>query len=69
MDNDRKNKFIRLDWAIKRILRDKANFGVLEGFLYELLGEDIRIDRILESEGNKRYDRDKYNRVNGGMQR
>ena len=25
------NDFIRFDWAIKRILRDKANFGVLEG--------------------------------------
>ncbi len=63
MSKERKNHFIRLDWAMKRILRDKANFGVLEGFLSELLGEDIRIDRILESEGNKRYDQDKYNRV------
>ena len=25
------NQYIRFDWAAKRILRDKANFGVLEG--------------------------------------
>ena len=25
------NKFIRFDWAAKRMLRDKGNFGVLEG--------------------------------------
>ena len=28
-----KDKYIRFDWAIKRLLRQKANFGVLEGFL------------------------------------
>ena len=27
-----KDKYIRFDWAIKRLLRQKANFGVLEGF-------------------------------------
>ena len=27
-----KNSYIRFDWAIKRLLRDKANFSVLEGF-------------------------------------
>ena len=25
------NKYIRFDWAVKRMLRDKANFDVLEG--------------------------------------
>ena len=25
------NQFIRFDWAAKRMLRDKANFGVIEG--------------------------------------
>ena len=33
------NKYIRFDWAIKHILRDKANFAVLEGFLTVLIGE------------------------------
>ena len=46
------HKFIRFDWAAKRMLRDKANFGVLEGLLTVLLGEKITIDQILESESN-----------------
>ena len=54
---------IRFDWAVKRLLRNKANFGILEGFLSELLKEDIKIDSILESESNKQYENDKYNRV------
>ena len=40
------NDFIRFDWAIKRILRDKANAGVLEGLLTVLLGEKIVITEI-----------------------
>ena len=56
-------KLIRFDWAIKRLLRNKANFVVLEGFLSELLFEDIKIEKILESEGNQDTDDDKFNRV------
>lgn len=56
-------KLIRFDWAIKRLLRNKANFGVLEGFLSELLFDDIRIDQILESESNQEDIDDKFNRV------
>ncbi|MEM6829022.1 MAG: hypothetical protein AAF551_00810 [Bacteroidota bacterium] len=37
-------KLIRFDWAIKRILRDKENFDILEGFLSELLGQTIQIE-------------------------
>lgn len=54
---------ISFDWAVKRLLRNKANFGILEGFLSELLHQDIKIDRILESEGNQEHDADKFNRV------
>ncbi len=54
---------IRFDWAIKRLLRNKANFGILEGFLSELLGEDIKIESILESESNKQSLDNKANRV------
>ncbi len=54
---------IRFDWAIKRLLRNKANFTVLEGFLSELLKDDIQIQSILESESNKQHDEDKFNRV------
>ena len=57
------NDFIRFDWAIKRILRDKANFGVLEGLMTVLLGDKITIVEILESESNRDSREDKSNRV------
>ena len=56
-------KLITFDWAIKRLLRSKANFGILEGFLSELLKEEITILDLLESESNKDDKLDKYNRV------
>jgi predicted transposase/invertase (TIGR01784 family) len=56
-------KLIRFDWAIKRLLRNKANFVVLEGFLSELLFDNIKIEKILESESNQEVDDDKFNRV------
>ena len=56
-------KLIHFDWAIKRLLRNKANFVILEGFLSELLFENIKIKQILESESNQEEDDDKYNRV------
>jgi len=54
---------VRFDWAAKRLLRDKSNFVVLEGFLSTLLGESIRIQKMLESEGNQEAFDDKFNRV------
>ena len=56
-------KLIRFDWAIKRLLRSKANFVVLEGFLSEVLFDDIRIKNIIESESTQEDEEDKYNRV------
>jgi predicted transposase/invertase (TIGR01784 family) len=56
-------KLIRFDWALKKLLRHKANFDILEGFLSELLKQDIRIESILESETNKDDEGDKFNRV------
>lgn len=56
-------QLIRFDWAIKNILRDKENYGILEGFLSELLKEDITIIEILESESNQSSGINKYNRV------
>ena len=58
-----RDKYIRFDWAIKRLLRQKANFGVLEGFLTVFLNEPIKIVDILESEGNQHQANDKFNRV------
>ena len=61
--SDLQDRYIRFDWAIKRLLRQKANFDVLEGFLTVFLGEKITITEILESEGNQQSIDDKYNRV------
>lgn len=58
-----KDRVIRFDWAIKRLLRQKANFDVLEGFLTVFLGEPIKVMEILESEGNQTAADDKFNRV------
>ena len=57
------NQYVRFDWAAKRMLRDKANFGVIEGLLTVLLGEKITIDQMLESESNQNSRDDKFNRV------
>ena len=57
------SNYIRFDWAMKRLLRNKANFAVLEGFLTTLLGESILIQKLLESESNQEDEYDKYNRV------
>lgn len=58
-----RNVVIRFDWAMKRMLRDKANFGVLEGLLTVLMGEKISIVELLESEGNQQDEQAKFNRV------
>ncbi|MBQ6062294.1 MAG: Rpn family recombination-promoting nuclease/putative transposase [Prevotella sp.] len=58
MDN-----IIRFDWAAKRMLRDKANFGVFEGLITVLLNEKVKIVELLESESNQEDMEDKFNRV------
>ncbi len=58
MDN-----IIRFDWAAKRMLRDKANFGVFEGLITVLLNEKVTIIELLESEANQESEDDKFNRV------
>ena len=63
METYLEDKYIRFDWAIKRLLRQKANFGVLEGFLTVFLKEKVTILEILESEGNQQTADDKFNRV------
>ena len=60
----KKRTFISFDWALKHLLREKANHDVLEGFVSViLLGCDIKIHRLLESEGNKNDADAKSNRV------
>jgi predicted transposase/invertase (TIGR01784 family) len=63
MPNSSQRPLISFDWAIKRLLRQKANFGILEGFLSELLKQDITVQSIPESETNKNSDDDKTSRV------
>ena len=57
------DRLIRFDWAIKKILRDKANFGILEGFLTVVLNEEVKIIEILESSSNQETEDDKFNVV------
>ena len=57
------DRYIRFDWAIKRLLRQKVNFVVLERFLTVFIGEKITITEILESEGNQQSKDDKFNRM------
>lgn len=57
------NKYVRFDWAAKKILRDKANFSILEGLCTVLLQEPVHIIELLESESNQLDPSDKFNRV------
>ena len=60
----KKRTFISFDWALKHLLREKANHDVLEGFVSVILGrKSIKIHRLLESEGNKVDADSKSNRV------
>lgn len=54
---------ISFDWALKRLLRQKSNFEILEGFLTELLGIDIKILHLSDSESNKDSAAQKGNQV------
>ena len=56
-------KYVRFDWAVKTLLRDKSNFVVLEGLVSTILKEKISIVELLESESNQIGFEDKYNRV------
>lgn len=56
-------QYVRFDWAAKRMLRDKANYAVLEGLMTVLIGEEMKIVELLESESNQESVDDKFNRV------
>ena len=56
-------KYISFDWFIKKLLRNKGSFVVLEGFLSVLLEKQIKIQSILESESNQETSDQKFNRV------
>ncbi len=54
---------VKFDYAMKTLLRNKANFDVLEGFIEVFLGKKCTIINLLESEANQEDEEDKYNRV------
>jgi hypothetical protein len=54
---------VSFDWAMKKLLRQKVNFDVLEGFLSTLLEFDVKIHSILESESNPENEFDKNNKL------
>ena len=56
-------RYIRFDWAMKRLLRNKADHAILEGLLFALIGKKLKIQKFLESEGNQEDEWDKFNRV------
>jgi len=55
--------YVRFDWAMKRLLRHKKDFVVVEGFLSSLLEEPVTIVEVLESESNRETATDKANRA------
>lgn len=54
---------VSFDWAIKNLLRNKADYVILEGFLTTLLGRKIHIKYLVESESNKDNEDGRLNRV------
>ncbi|MBQ3634862.1 MAG: Rpn family recombination-promoting nuclease/putative transposase [Bacteroidales bacterium] len=58
-----RHDLVRFDWAMKKMLRNKANYGILEGFIEVFLGKKCKIVELLESEGNQEDYADKFNRV------
>lgn len=55
--------YISFDWAMKRLLKQKANHVILEGFLSELLRQKITISTLLDTESIATEADDKTNRV------
>jgi predicted transposase/invertase (TIGR01784 family) len=54
---------VSFDYAIKQLLRSKANFEILEGFLSELLMRNVSVKNIGESESNRESLKDKQNKA------
>jgi hypothetical protein len=57
---------VSFDWAIKRLLRDKANYAILEGFLTTLLGKEIKVKKFTKSESDKYPKDSRLDRVDVG---
>ena len=64
MDKIDRERYIRFDWVVKKLLQQKDHIDVLEGFLTVLLGESIKILELLEDKSNQKIFDDRYNRIN-----
>jgi len=51
------------DWAARKILRDKAHFDILEGFLSALLKQEIKVIALWEGEIIRDETLDKFNSI------
>ena len=58
-----KRTLVSFDWAIKYLLKNKADYVILEGFLITLFGKEIKIKNLTDSESNREAKGRKYNRV------
>jgi predicted transposase/invertase (TIGR01784 family) len=58
-----KRTLVSFDWAIKHLLKNKADYVVLEGFLTTLLGKEIEIKSLNDAEGDQDSEAQKFNRV------
>ena len=56
-------KLITFDYAVKYLLREKNDYGVLSGFLSELMDRDVVVTGLLGEETNKIDKDEKINRV------
>ncbi|MDR1415525.1 MAG: PD-(D/E)XK nuclease family transposase [Odoribacteraceae bacterium] len=56
-------KLMRFEWAIRNLLRREENFVVIDGLLSTLLGDSIRVERMLERKGVQEDEADRFNRV------
>ena len=54
---------VKFDWAAKYILRDKADTSIFEELVSVVIGQPIHVIEFIESESNKTFENDKYNRV------
>lgn len=45
--SDKYDNVIRFDWAAKYMLRDKADFDILESLVSTIIGEPVHITQLL----------------------
>lgn len=55
------SKYIRFDWAMRRILRQKVNYGILEGLLETVLNMKLKIISVFEPSDESKCDN--FNRL------